>query len=580
MTTNILSFSTALTETVLSLSSRSARQAAIVAAMGTAVQNVAVRNAAGSAKLTGTFAGTAYGATGPFLPTTALSSVAGDGGTAGSDWTLRVTNGAGTWWQGRFGSGNVWSYTIDNVPAAIDSSATTTRIRCDLAADTTATTSVTASTASTDWLNNNIITSTGSTALQSGEAEVLFSGSRTLKQNFFWVTPFNYPWLTDTQPPDNGLYGGVQWHGGWFINSSSTSAMWRPADATAFGATRAWHRGTLGTMLQFMLKNFSKSSGWTDADYDFIDSDIWIDTYGAAGKKVSFHWFCNITGSPIASFNGPSVPSISVARFKDALQRVAQRVTPVGGYAYKDVIGLWEGPNEPDSVRTGSGWNWFNQVGTMTAAQLASQYRIAAQCLKAVAPSALIMGPSFSAIDPHTSQAMQQFLSSSAQGSNDAGYGDGAGTTGADWVDVLAQHGYFSYDQADTAGVAAAYRDLKSKIQSGGGGGKPFMISEWMAFSGAWPNLTESGGDTDFWYYHNHMLIALANDAQIFVHFSYKNQSTFGQPAYPATAARRAKRDAFVNWLTAQPITRIARLTNGRIRVTRQDGQTRTTYEY
>jgi hypothetical protein len=575
MASNILSFSTALTETVLGLSTRSARQAAIVQAMGTGTQNVAVKNAAGTAKLTGTFAGTAYGTAGTFLEPTSLASVAGDGGTAGSDGTLRVTNGSGVWWQGRFGSGNVWSYTLDNVTASITAGASTTRIRCELLADSGPPPVV-----DTDWLENNIVVSTSSTTPTGDEAEVLFAGRRTIKQDLFWVTPFNYPWQTDTQPPANGLYGGVQWHGGWAIDSTQTSAMWRPAaESSVFGAGKAWHRGTLGTMLQFMIKDFSKASGWDDNDYDFVDADIWIDEYGDAGKKVSFHWFCNITGSAITSFNGVSIPSISVARFKDALQRIAQRVTS-NGNAYKDVIGLWEGPNEPNSTGTGgSGWNWYNIVGTMTAAQLASQYRIASQCLKAVVPDALIMGPSYSAIDNATSNSMFTFLTASAQGS-DAGYGTGAGTTGADWIDVVAQHGYYNFDQSNMAGVISAYRYLRNRIEAGGAGGKPFVISEWMAFSGTWPNDFESGGDTDYWFWHNHMLSAIAFGAQIFVHFSYKNQSTFGQPAFPATAARRAKRDAFVNWLIEQDITRIARLNNGRIRVTRLDGQTRTTYEY
>lgn len=571
---NILLLSPTLLNTVLTESTRAAKQTALVTAMGTGTQTVSVKDGAGVEKLTGTFAGTAYGSTGTFLPTTTLSAVSGSGGTPTSDWTLRVTNAGGDWWQANFGAGNVWAYTIDDVPAAINAGVATTRIFCALATDV----APPIPTPDTDWLDNNIVISTGALSPVGDEAEVLFAGRRQLKTNFFWVTPFNNPWQSDTLPPDGGLYGGVQWHGGWFINSSQTSAMWRPADAAVFGASRAWHRGTNGTMLQFMIKDFGKAAPWSDADYDFIDSDIWINYYGQRGKKVSFHWYCNITGSPIVFSAGPSVPSLSVARFKDALQRVAQRTT-AAGIRYQDVIGLWEGPNEPDSTGTGGTWNWFNQVGTMTAAQLASQYRIANQCIKAVLPDALIMGPSYSAVDAHTAQATYNLMTASAAGA-DAGYGTGSGTTGANWIDVVGQHGYYSYNQADTAGVINAYRNVKSKIALAGGGNKPFMISEWMAFTGVWPSLTESGGDTDYWYWHNHMLISVAFDTQIFVHFSYKNQNTFGNPALPATATRRAKRDEFVRWLTAQEITRIARLTNGNIRVTRADGQSRTTYGY
>ena len=570
---NILLLSPALLNSVLTASTRAAKQTALVTAMGTGTQTVSVKDGAGVEKLTATFSGSAYGSTGTFLPTTTLSSVSGAGGTPTADWTLRVTNAGGDWWQANFGAGNVWVYTIDDVPAAINAGASTTRIFCALAEDV----APPIPTPDTDWLDNNEVISTGALTPVGDESEVLFAGRRQVRTNFFWVTPFNWPWGAETQPPAGGLYGGVQWHGGWFINSSATSALWRPADAAAFGASRAWFRGTNGTMMQFMLKNLSSAGPWTDADYDFLDSDIWINYYGQQGKKVAFHWYCNITGSPITSFQGVAVPSISVARFKDALQRVAQRTT-AAGIRYQDVIGLWEGPNEPDSAGAGGSWNWYNQVGTMTVAQLASQYRIASQCIKAVLPDALIMGPSYSAVDPHTSQAMFNFLTASAAGA-DAGYGTGAGTTGASWIDVCGQHGYYSTNQADMAGVITAYKNLKSKISLGGAGNKPFVISEWMAFNGVWPNLTESGGDTDYWFWHNHMLTAMAFDTQIFVHFSYKNPSTFGNPANTAVAARRAKRDEFVRWLTAQEITRIARV-GSNIRVTRADGQSRITYGY
>lgn len=435
-----------------------------------------------------------------------------------------------------------------------------------------------------NWLNNNITVRQGAGSATGDEAELLFAGEKVIKPGMLWVSPINYPWCADTNPPSGYInfppensrhWAGVQWHGGWNYPDVADRPNW--ALIPELAPNRVFWRGSTAGMLQFIIRNYSKPSGWTDADYFWTDADRIIDLYGSQGKRFTYHWFANITGRPIVSFGSVSVPSISVARFRDALQRVAGRRT-ARGTAYKDVIAFWEGPNEPDSAGvTGGTWSWYNQVGSMSVMNLAEQYRIAAQSIKSIVPTALIIGPSYSAIAPHTNQAMYNFLTASAAG-RDAGWGTGVGTTGADWIDCVAHHGYMPYDFTDTARFVSLYRDLKAKIAAAGAGNKPFIQSEWMAFDGAWPTARESRGESVMRQAFNHILISVTvGNSQIWTDFRYAHPFQMGNPGDPVATNHRRRWYAFIDWLVAQPITRVARLRDNRIRVTRLDGSSLTT---
>jgi hypothetical protein len=570
---NILSFSpSAYVEAVSAATTRAARQAAIVTRQGTGTQTVTIRDGDGVAKLTGTFAGTALASSGALLPRTALASVSGAGGTPTSAWTVEIANASGDKLTGGWGSSAVWVYSLGGVSAAtLDPAASSTFITLTLAADV-------APPSTDDYLANNIVLSTTPPANTAGanEAEVLWSGRRIVKLNLFWVSAYDWPWEIVTLPPENDLYGGEQWHGGWYYWGATGGAKWVHLPDALPGSSRVsggvteykqWHRGSPGTMLQFMVKDYAKASAWTDADYYWTDFDRWIDAHAAKGKKVIFQWFLNITGGNITSFSGTTVPSVSVERLKDAIQRVAQRTT-AGGNAASDVILLWEGPNEPNSAGgDGDTWSWLNQVGTMTVTNLAENYRIASQCLKAVRPNALIAGPIYSGMGTWENSKVQRFLEASASG-RDAGYGTGSGTFGRDWVDVVDTHGYRVQGQTNVADYAAAFRDLVAKQALGGAGGKPLVISEWMAFDGAWPSFSESPGEEDRWQWFNHISMAIAYGVQAHVHFTYKAPDRFGDPRIAAVATRRAWRNAVVQWLLDGEIVRVVRTTGNTVRVT------------
>lgn len=438
-----------------------------------------------------------------------------------------------------------------------------------------------------EWLNNNItISSTSGLPLETGEADVLFAGQKTIKPGMFWVSIINYPWCADTNPPSGVInlppentkyWAGVQWHGGWYYADTVDRPSW--ALIPELSPNHVWWRGSTAGMLQFMIRNYNKTSGWTDADYFWTDADRVMQLYGSQGKRYTFHWYVNITGNPINSFNNRSIPSVSVARFRDALQRVANRVTPQG-IAYKDVIAFWEGPNEPDSAGSGGTWNWNNQIGTMTVSQLAEQYRIAAQCIKAVQPNALIMGPSYSNVNSHTNEAMRRFLTASAAG-RDAGYGTGAGTTGKDWIDIVAQHGYYPQDDADLPGFIVQYRDLVNKINAGGASNKPFVQSEWMSFNGAWPNESVSDAPNAAKYGFEHLMTSIAiGNCQVWTDFRYAWPQQMGNPALSGTASNRARWYSLIDWLTTGTVTRISRMNDGTIRVRKADGSTKTSTNY
>jgi hypothetical protein len=396
------------------------------------------------------------------------------------------------------------------------------------------------------------------------EAQVLFEGRKQITVGYYGVNAFYVPWNSRYAPPDDAYYSMNTWHGGWKWGASADSTEGKIIPELS--RSEAFFRGSTGTMLQFMIRNYGKTSGWTDADYDFEDLDRWANYYRARGKKVNFLWYANIWFDNLQSYSGTTIPRISVARFRDALERVTRRVG--------DVVQYWEGPNEPDSVAVGS-WSWYNTVGRMNKEQFAQTYRLASQIIKSIQPNAQIAGPHFSGIDNHIVNSLEAVFKASAAGGPDAGFGTGPGTTLADWVDVYANHGYLAANPTNLQLWIDNYRASLAAVRRGGMGGKPHFISEYMSFDGAWPNLTLSNGETDKWRWFERQAVAAAFDSAAFIHFTWSQPGDYyGDTSQASVRARRAWWNSVVQFMTEVPVARIVKTRANTIRVTRVDGKT------
>jgi hypothetical protein len=409
---------------------------------------------------------------------------------------------------------------------------------------------------------NRVLGPTSPVPAAADEAAVLFAGRRQVDVGFYGVNAFMTPWNPAMQPPDPGYYGVNTWHGGWKWKATEDSAEGRMIPELS--RTETFFRGSPGTMLQFALRNHRKAGGWTDADYDFEDLDRWIGFYRAQGRQVVYNWYVNIWEDALQAF-GVTVPRVSVARFRDALERVARR--------HGDAIRYWEGPNEPDSVHRGD-WNWYNAVGRMSLQQFAQTYRIAAQVLRAAKPGAQVTGPHFSTLSPHGVQAVEAALKTRADGGPDAGFGTGAGTRLADWIDVVGNHGYLSRSPDDLQAFIDGYRGLLQAMRRAGAADKPHYISEWMAFDGDHPKQVRSTAGIDAWRWFERQAVAVAFDARLFSHFTWSQPGDYyGDARLESVRARRAWWQSVVGFMTGAPIARIAKTRDGGIRVTREDGQ-------
>lgn len=398
-------------------------------------------------------------------------------------------------------------------------------------------------------------------AAAADEAAVLFAGQRRVDVGFYGVNAFLTPWNPTMLPPDPAHYAMNTWHGGWKWKATADSAEGRMIPELS--RTEAFFRGSPGTMLQFAIRNHRKSGGWTDADYDFGDLDRWIGFYRSQGRRVAYNWYVNIWEDDLQAY-GVTVPRVSAARFRDALERVARRTG--------DTVRYWEGPNEPDSVHKGD-WNWYNAVGRMTMRQFAQTYRIAAQVLRAVKPGAQVSGPHFSTVSPHGLQAIEAALRTRADGGPDVGFGTGEGTRLTDWIDIVGTHGYLSKSPGDVQAFIDGYRGLLEAMRRAGAADKPHYISEWMAFDGDHPKQVRSSAETDALRWFERQAIAVAFDARLFSHFTWSQPGDYyGDTRLESVRVRRDRWHSVVAFMTGAPIARIVKTRDGRIRVTREDG--------
>jgi hypothetical protein len=158
-------------------------------------------------------------------------------------------------------------------------------------------------------------------------------------------------------------------------------------------------------------------------------------------------------------------------------------------------------------------------------------------------------------------------LDSSAAGF-DAGFGNGSGTKGKDWFDIISVHPYADgYNEADDPFFNLDYIDhLRNVLSARGLGSREVWASELMIL----------GADNDP---HKERTF-LARSAILCAGFGFSRFVWFGygRGASPLAKAGVIHDETILHWETLRtlligaPITSIDLLKEGRLRVTRQDG--------
>jgi hypothetical protein len=409
------------------------------------------------------------------------------------------------------------------------------------------------------------------------EVEVLFSGSKQLTLfNIGGINNAYSPWDSKKLPPDDKKWSTYTWHGGWGYEGTSSNTIWvlLPHISNNF----LWMRGSSGTMLEFMVKNRDSEGPWTNEDYYFTDLDTWASYLRGQGKKGIINVHCHIWNTATSYGNYTFTP-LSAKRYVDAVQRVVNRVG--------DILLAVETANEPPAFGTSNTSNW-NNSWSGTKEQWAQQSRLIKQAvIHSNYPGILVVGPNLCSTAEVNWQGIENMFTASAYGA-DGGYGDGSGTSGKDWIDVVGIHGY-QYPPlprlcSDQTYQVERLSSLKTRLASLNIT-KPVWITEWMGQSGNWNSndhntppasspadrLGYTGGESDKWQWFEATAIAMALGIERIVHFSWLG-SIYTDTSLETVVARRKWRNQMVDWLTASPITRVALTKSGKIRVTRSDG--------
>lgn len=397
--------------------------------------------------------------------------------------------------------------------------------------------------------------------------------------SFFGVNCHYVPWQGSRFTlPAVGRFGASTWHGGW------SGSKYVPL------VNANMYEGGPGTMLQFMIKNPTKASGWTDADYDFELFDQWINYHRSIGIPVIIHAFVNIFGRNTI-FNGNNLPTLQIppvspARFQDLVARVHARADNGA------MIRYWETPNEGDSVGRllsepngqYSGWNWANQVTGVSGVELANWCRYLKQKLiqldaAAGAPGrSKVAGMNYAGPDTARTNAMLAFLEADA----------GEGTKAKDWIDVWSVHTYDylnSKDQPTASSITVGEFDFRHThlqlkqwvdgVQSKGR--KPWYVSEWMGFGGPDRRLSDglSTVERDWIRLLSQWGSTIALGGEMFSHFTWCQPGDYyGDKASTKGQQYKARWESAVGWILAKRIKRIAITTDNKIVFTNIDNET------
>jgi len=289
--------------------------------------------------------------------------------------------------------------------------------------------------------------------------QLLYSGAPVYRdKSFLGISAWYLPWMASTFPVeiDRSLYSYNRY---CFVATAS-----QPSVGCSWGYINR-----------------------TQGAYDWTYMDQWVNYHASRGVDLLYSVGapCPIWGNPSSTnvikfiYSGAN---INMCKEFPAPQYFCDWVTQVGT-RYKGKIKYWLVANEP----LFAGNPAYEYVGT--AADLAVLNRLAYQILKSIDPNNKIMGPESSNIDDtKLSICIGPYMTASAAG-YDAGFGDGAGTFGKNWLDYLGFHPYTAApdnrDQPYLNAIPDAngknnYIKLKDYLTSIGVGGLPLWAGEIM----------------------------------------------------------------------------------------------------
>lgn len=365
-------------------------------------------------------------------------------------------------------------------------------------------------------------------------ATPVYSGPAVTRgRDFLGLSLWYLPWDSALYPalPDPALYGFNRY---CFVNNSVAGRhMW------------GWINRTQGV-------------------FDWTQMDAWVNFHNARGTELlySVGGPCPLWGFPTSTNQvTSSLGGITANMCKEFPTDLTHYVTWLNavGTRYAGKIKFWLVVNEPD-IAGGE------YVGS--AAQHATLVRLASQVLKSIDPANKILAPETSNLSglPGSGVAnIAAFLNTNAQGFN-AGFGDGAGTTGKDWIDYVGFHPYTDANNKlsdplqnviPVNGVTR-YQNFKNMLAANGVT-KPIWASEYMALmSGNWQN--------EYAFLIRGAVLAAVHGAEKFTWFSTGGS---GKPYLKATPEGVQARKALeqVREILAAGITQVDVMTDGSLRV-------------
>lgn len=202
--------------------------------------------------------------------------------------------------------------------------------------------------------------------------------------------------------------------------------------------------------------------------YNWSYSDTWVNSWFGIGKGLIAELghtpdWANATMTTGLGNKSPT----NMADF-------ASWVTVLGN-RYKNKVRYWFVRNEPI-------FNGTTQEYIDTASKYAEMTRIASQILKSIDINNKILGCEMSTL-AQGSSVFTQFANADASG-YDAGFGNGTGTTGKNWIDIVSTH---TYPSAQTDGNLAVelnniadWATFKTTLSTLGLSSLPIWASEYM----------------------------------------------------------------------------------------------------
>lgn len=392
------------------------------------------------------------------------------------------------------------------------------------------------------------------------ESIVMFGGAfRTVDTDFFASSNWGGPYDTNSLQLPGGSYGHDRYR-------SSSGGRNRAKDLTYLA------NGTV----------------------PYSDYDLWVTSEAARGAKVWFQGYMNIHGSATSLTQG-QWDNVRV-KFQEWLTNNAgrcrvvlisnepvfsvQNTTPVESLPVMvpaDAAGVEVLTIAVNGVADGSAAiDWPSG----SAALYAQYVRIIKQCIaNSATPNIEVWGPEVSSLDPARRADVISALNTSAAGPN-VGFGDGAGTTLKDWVDVITFHEHHPaggwYNLTD--GGFSLIQAFKSELSANGWNG-PIAATDWMqTIDRTLPdgsNMRDSALNVILEHMARHQAACCAAGArhQCLSEVGSDELYSFFNNNDSNGDLQRLWWTSYTNWWKTSPIGRIALLTDGRIRVTRADGQ-------